>query len=359
MMIGERDPEGRAEFKSMTLEEIAKLAKVSKSTVSLVLNERAGIGKDTRERVLRIMDQVGYTRNRATKNGKNSRAFRFLAHLKGDIVSDNYQNTPFFSELIHDIEEECSKHDFNIIFTTARGGSVGDKPTPYWDRDVASGTILLGDNVTKEEIRALAERDPRLVVINTSFETLNVEFVLMNNVKGAYDACKYLVSLGHKTIGYAQGIVRIYNFESRKRGFMLALQESGLQLRSEDIFVVHSEFGASNQQFIDILSKRKKDLPSAVFCENDYIAIGLIKALTEARLGVPKDVSVVGFDDISHCRIISPELSTVHVEKKEIASLAVRRLITIVKDTSVPRRKTVLDTSLVVRKSCSAYRPRK
>lgn len=339
----------------MKLEDIAKLAEVSKAAVSLALNNKPGISDATRQRILKIVKETGYIPSPMVKTEQiygTAKAFRFLACIKADIVSSQFHATPFFSELIHEVERECRLLGCNLIFSTVQEGSILRDIKAVKNDFSSSGTILLGDNLTPREVQLIAEHEPKLVVINTNFEVLNVECVVMNNMMGAYSAARHLIDQGHRNLGYAQGVARINNFESRRQGFTAALKENGLELSPANVFTVHSEFGASRDQFKELFSQRDQPLPSAVFCENDYIALDLIKALHESGFKVPKDVSVIGFDDISHCTIISPELTTVHVEKHEMASFAVKRLLQIIENPDLPRLKTIIDNQLVIRKSC-------
>ncbi len=356
---GNESAPGHGRKLKMKLQDIAKLAGVSKAAVSLALNNKPGISDVTRKKILKIVEETGYTPSSMVRTDQihgSSKAFRFLACIKADIVSPQFHATPFFAELIHEIERECRTLGYNMLFSTLKGGSIPKDIETLRNDHSSSGTILLGDNLTPDEVKLISDYEPKLVVINTNFEVLNVECVVMNNMMGAYSAANYLIELGHRNLGYAQGIARINNFEVRRQGFLAALKDGGLELPAANLYTVHSEFGASREQFRDIFSRRSKPLPSAIFCENDYIALDLIKALQDSGLKVPKDVSVVGFDDISHCTIISPELTTVHVEKQEMASLAVKRLLAIIENPDLPRLKTFIDNKLVVRNSCCPQR---
>lgn len=169
-----------------------------------------------------------------------------------------------------------------------------------------------------------------LVVLDTCYETLPVHFIEINNVMGAYQAGAHLAGLGHRNIGYIASNVRIHNFEDRKRGFLAALRDHQLEVAGDGFFAVAPTILSSQDELKSQLSAylaSGKPMPTALFCECDYIAISAIKTLGELNYRIPEDVSVVGFDNISEARIVSPELSTVHVEKERMAQLAVDLMI--------------------------------
>lgn len=340
----------------MKMEDIAMRAGVSKSAVSLAFSGKPGISQKTRERILQIARESGYTpKTRTTSAGKSARTIRFLIFSNSGIVLEQYYAQPFFRELIHHIEERCRANGYSLLFSAVDMQTFDRDVRTVADDDRSDGVILLGTNLSRSMIAALAAELPSLVVLDTCFDTLPVRFVQINNRLGAYQAGSYLCGLGHHDIGYVASSVRIHNFDERREGFLAALGEHGRHMADDRFFTaaptILAPQDALKEQFAARLAQGR--LPSALFCECDYIAISVMKTLAEIGARVPDDVSVIGFDNISEAVIVSPELTTVHVEKETMARLAVDLLIETIEDKSDVVTKTFVDTRLVERGSCA------
>jgi DNA-binding LacI/PurR family transcriptional regulator len=342
----------------MKMEDIAKIANVSKSAVSLALSGKPGISEETREKILRIVKDTGYIPRSMVKVDQLYRtniSLRFLVITDSTFMLEQYNKQPFFMELIHYIEEQSRLRGYSLLFSTI--------DISHFDRDIQvlreetdhAGIILLGTNLNKKQIEEVMKIQKNLVVLDNLVEELEVDFVVMNNIMGAYQACSYMVKQGHKHFGYVQSDFRMHNFESRRKGFEKAQHELGFQLTEQDIFVMSPSILSAQKSFQKKIQDRinnNQALPTALFCENDYLAISVIKSLIEINIRVPEDISVVGFDNISESVIITPELTTVHVEKEMMATKAVEQVIRLVNNNDSVRLKSIVDTRLTVRNSC-------
>jgi DNA-binding LacI/PurR family transcriptional regulator len=198
-------------------------------------------------------------------------------------------------------------------------------------------------------------------VLDANYENLDVNFIVMNNVLGTHQAATHMHSLGHKEIGYVQSNSGMFNFDSRRHGFNTALKEHGIKLDPCNVFTAHPTMLNAQEEFKEQWLKRTKEnkpLPTALFCECDYLAISTIKSLAELGVSVPDDISIVGFDNINESMVITPELTTIHVEKEQMAVLTVERLIQIIENKNEIKMKTLVDTKLVERKSCAVPKSR-
>ncbi|MCK2006138.1 LacI family DNA-binding transcriptional regulator [[Brevibacterium] frigoritolerans] len=334
----------------LKIKDIAKLANVSIASVSLALNNKPGISYETREKILRIAEQEGYL-NKPSIPAEN-KVVRFVACTSPGIVIEQYETLPFFTELIKYVGEYLSLKGYSLMISTINSENLDTEVKQLTADNGCNGILLLGTDLTKKQITFIAEHQPNLVVLDTCFETLNVDFVNMNSTLGAYQAGKHLVELGHQRIGYVQSNVRIRNFDLRKEGFLMALQENNLSILEKDYFSMLPTTLSSQDQFKQIIIKRRDDLPTALFCESDYIAISLVKSLTEIGIKIPGEISVIGFDDIPECKVINPELTTIQVQKRKMASLGVGRIIELMENTPNERIKFIVDTELVSRNSC-------
>ncbi|AFH63288.1 LacI family DNA-binding transcriptional regulator [Paenibacillus caseinilyticus] len=341
---------------TVKMEDIARLAGVSKAAVSLALSGKPGISEGTRERILQLASEHGYAhKSKAAVSAQGPRTLTFLAAANAGIVLEDYYQQPFFRELIHFIEERCRARGYSLIYSSMEPEPSAGELRALAEEKRSEGVILLGTNLNRSQVAFIAGELPLpLVVLDTCFDTLPLPFVEINNVMGAYQAGSHLCAAGHRTVGYIESNVRIHNFDERRRGFELALLERGMEFAGDEIFSVAPTILSSQESLKSQLAAyldAGNSLPEAFFCECDYIAISAIKTLNELGYRVPEDVSVVGFDNISEARIVSPELTTVHVEKERMAHLAVELLIESIESAPGAKAKIKVDTRLVERHS--------
>ncbi|MGD0728077.1 MAG: substrate-binding domain-containing protein [Spirochaetia bacterium] len=341
--------------KRTTIADLARLARVSKSAVSLALNNKPGVSQQTRDRIMKLVGEQGYTHRSMVRMHEPARKhIRFVTCLKDDLISAQYSTSSFFGELIHGLEAALQESGYTLIFCTVRRESLRDTITRMEGEHPTEGIVLLGTNLTPTEIQDVLRLQRSLVVLDTYYDIVEANFIVMNNHMGAYQAGAYLCRLGHRRIGYARSITRVHNFDERRLGFLRALQEAQVRLEERDVFNVDTDVELAEQQFDGYISDRGRDFPSAIFCESDYIAIGVVKALQARGLKVPDDISIVGFDDVPESVIVTPRLTTVHVEKAKLGQMAAQRLVAMGRDRDRSRIKIIIDTSLVERDSCSS-----
>lgn len=341
----------------MKIDDIAKLANVSKSAVSLALNGKNGVSQKTREKVLRIAQEHGYIPRPIIKADQyfqpNTKLLRFIACTNAGIVTEQYESLPFFMELIHNLDKQIGSSGYSLLVSSISIDSLQEEVSRLEQEQKSAGILLLGTNLTPEQINLVADIQPNIVVLDTCFETLDVNFVVMNNVYGAYQAGQYLMELEHQQIGYVGSNTRMYNFDMRKKGFLQALTENGLKIAESNYFSLSPTVISSQDAFKEKINKRMGQLPTALFCEADYMAISVIKSLTELGIKVPEDISVIGFDNIFESQVITPELTTIHVKKDKIALLSVEKLIRQIENNDSDKIKLFVDTELIERNSCA------
>lgn len=342
----------------MKIDDIAKLANVSKGAVSLALNGKKGVSEETRNKILKIAAENGYVSRTLMKlenhQGNPSKLLRLVACTNGQIVTEHYETLPFFMELIGDINKQISSNGYSLIISSVDSENLESEITQLEHTQKSAGILLLGTNLNAAQISLIANIQPNLVVLDTCFETLDVNFIVINNVYGAYQAGKYLASLGHKNIGYVESKTRIYNFDMRKKGFLQAMSEHDLEIDEQNFFSISPMILTSQEAFKALIADRHTALPTAVFCEADYMAISVIKSLTELGINVPEDISVIGFDNIFEAQVIIPELTTIHVKKDSLASLAVEKLIGDIDKENPDKTKLFVNTEIIVRNSCKS-----
>jgi LacI family transcriptional regulator len=337
----------------MNLEKIAQLANVSKSAVSIALNGKPGVSDETRAEILRIARETGYIQRSRSHAGR-AKTIRILAVAEGDIVRANFSNSPFFVELVEQAQRATELAGYACVVSTI---SLQDAIAELSRIEAAlpsAGVLLLGTNLESGLVTELCRESAGTVVIDALDELLPVNSVVMNNRQGACLAANHLVDLGHRRIGLGRCVTRIANFAAREEAFVQRLAERGIQLEKRDIFALPSAIEGAQTAFAKAIAERRDDLPSAIFCENDYMAIGLVRAFLAAGLRVPEDVSIVGFDDINEAVIVTPELTTIRVDRDRIAQLAVARLLALLRGEAGMPIKQIIDVRLIVRRSTTA-----
>lgn len=336
----------------MKIDDIARLANVSKSAVSLALNGKPGVSEETRKIILDIVEEYNYIPLRKTrkKEPQATKILKFVACKNNDIVTEDYQSLPFFSQLIGSLVEETKRHGYALLLSTIDISSISQDLIDLEAEQPSDAIILLGTNLSEEQISEIKAIQNNLVVLDTCVPNMDADFITMNNFQGAYTAAEYIARNGHQSIGYAMSEARIYNFEERRRGFCAGLEKAGLKMLDKHILKFPGMKIEDQSEKFQYL-KNEKELPTVYFCEDDYIAVSLIKTLLNLGISVPEDVSVIGFDDIPEAKVIAPELTTIHVPKRQIAYCSLNAVTEILKGEKVFNSHLLISTQLIERNS--------
>jgi len=333
----------------MTSREIARLAGVSVSTVSIVLNRKPGVSEETRKRIMNILEQNGFSHNKRNPSMLKGGVIRFCKIAKhGQIVNDRHN--AFISDYIEGIVEEAKLYGVNVEVATFNGVSLRSVYENVSMSHNLSGCIILATELTQEDIGIFDNAGIPFVFLDAMFDFSPHDFISMDNMKMTFDMVRHFKELGHTKIGmiYAEGGS---NFDQRKIAFTRSLSVLGLPLRSEWMFRVGSTHETALADMAGHI-KGKKNLPTAFFAANDIIAAGAIAALQSLDYRVPDDFSVGGFDDIPVASFIEPPLTTISVPKVDIGRLAVSALLCRIKKSGAfASQKNVLAGKLILRQS--------
>lgn len=332
------------------IEDIAKLAGVSKSTVSLALNGRNGVSEHKRQQILQIAKEKNYRPLRQRKQNKITFSKSYIVRLVScnDInrFTYNFQNLPHFNELITDFSTLSREYPINLLVNSISINNVKKEFQDLESHQKSDVIILLGTDLPETVIKTINELHDKLIIIDTCFFNMNNDFININNYLGAYQATEFLIHYGHKNIGYVKGKQRIKNFKERHRGFEDALRKNGLSTTNIPTLVFSANLITTYPSTI-----KNRDLPTAYFCENDALAISLIKTLQKLDISVPDEVSVVGFDNISEATVITPELTTIDINRQYMVRLALKKVISVITEGEVTPTQTLINTKLIKRQS--------
>jgi len=322
-----------------TVKEIAAIAKVSVATVSRALQRPEIVSEETRLRIHEVVKRLGYTPNALARNLRTART-RLVVALLPDIAN------PFFSEVIRGIEQVAYETGYSVLLGETQSSLVREQS--YADMVAArqaDGIITMSHRVPAIPM------DGRLPVVNACeyVKDKSISSVYIDNVAAAGAAVDYLVTLGHRDIAFIAGPSSSPICVDREQGYRLALQRA--EISADPALTAVGDFSIeAGERAIEMFLSQGHSF-SAVFCSNDEMAIGAMRALISHGLRVPEDISVVGFDDIRFARYTSPSLTTVAQPKNALGREAMTMLIEILNDPEVPPRKRVLSADLVVRGS--------
>lgn len=290
----------------------------SRTTVFNVLNGRGGTSKETAQRILKLAEEMKYA---PAENRKKIKLVVFKD--SGTVVDD----TPFFSQLFSGIESECRAHNYSLEITYIYGSEENyERSRAQILNDDADGIILLGTEMSEKEFLPYENTRIPVLMCDNRFFSERTNCVAINNKDAVEHAVSYLISCGHRKIGYLRGATRINNFRERADGMRAALGKNGLPEAFEYTVTLRPSTDKAYQDMKQWL-QQPHDMPTAYFADNDLIAFGAMRALQEVGYRIPEDISVVGFDDMPFCEVFNPPLTTVRVNKDTLGRIAVKKLI--------------------------------
>ena len=330
------------------IRDIAAAAGVSVTTASNVLSERRQVNSESGRRVLEVAQQMGYVRPKKQFQGKK-RIHYIIYRKHGKVVMD----TPFFFELLSGIEQACRERKYELYTTYLNMADASDPleriNAVMYEKDVA--VLLLATEMNEADLQPFLHISAPLVIIDSHFEDVPVNQVVMDNVRAGRLAVQHLLEKGHTRIGYIGSSVDFNNMRDRFNGFQHEMQLAKLPLRPEDIILVEPTMEGAFSDLKRQIRSRKQSLPTAFFAANDILALSASRAFKSASLRLPGDVSIVGMDDIPMCQIVNPELSTISVPKRDIGMAAVNRLIDVAERGEGATIKMFVNVTLVERSS--------
>lgn len=333
---------------AITAKELAAKLGLSESAISLALNDKPGVSRATRRRVIEAAKQYGFdfSKKAVATYGKRGTICFVIYKKSGAVVND----TPFFSALTDGISMGCRKRRYDCLVRYLYEDDDTVDQIYTLGNSQFDGVILLATEIDEGALKNFAQLEMPIVVLDAYFEKLDYNFILINNIQGAYMATEYLIKKRHTQPGYLRSDYRISNFDQRADGFYKAIRAAGMSTaQSQALRLAPSQEGAYEDM--------KRLLDSGVkpadcyFADNDLIAIGAMMALKEAGYRVPEDVGVVGFDDIPACEYVNPQLSTVVVPKLFMGETAAMRIAQLIEGVNPQPLKIEVSTKLVRRRS--------
>jgi LacI family repressor for deo operon, udp, cdd, tsx, nupC, and nupG len=319
---------------------------VSTATVSRVLSgPRSAVASDTRQRVLRAIERLSYTPNSAAKHLRTLKSGKLLVTVP-DI------SNPFFSLILQGIEDAAHRNGYAVLLgDTQHNPRREERYALMLRRKEADGLIFLGHRLPKEAASLISATAPSCAPVVNGCEfspMLGVPSVHIDNAKAAFEAMDLLYGLGHVRVGVVTGPLASPLSRDRLRGATDRARDAGAK---SELVVLHGDFGIDSGIVAgeQLLSSDRR--PTAVFCFNDEMAMGVIEAARRRAVRVPADLSVVGFDDIRFARLVTPPLTTVAQPMREIGEGCVRLLLEILRGNFIAPVSVTLPHTLTIRAS--------
>jgi len=326
-----------------TIQDVAKTAGVSVSTVSRVLNGKTDVASETQTRILSVIDDLGYTTNLAARSMRSSRK-----NLIGLIMPDIAK--PFAIEVMRGVNRAIAESEFDLLVYTT--GDVRKQGRALHEQKYVS---LLNNSITDGVIIVVPvasefTTDAPIVSIDPLTGNPNYPSVHATNYQGALTAMEYLLGLGHTRIGFITGRAELESANRRLKGYRDALAQAGLPI--DEKLIAYGDYTTE----MGITCTREllalENPPTAIFASNDQTAMGVFQVAEELGKRIPQDLSVIGFDNISESKYMG--LTTIDQFIPEMGYIAVQRLIKLINGEELDEQIYKMPTQLVIRHSCQA-----
>jgi len=336
---------------NLTLEKIARLSGVSRSTVSRVINQQPNVSDDVRQRVQTIIQETGYQPNLAARTLVSKRSW-MLGLLLPRSVSSFFAD-PYFPRLTQGVAQACNQFDYTLGLFLIGSKEDEEKIFPRVSRKgMLDGILIQSGQIGDKLIDRLVDSNLPVVVIGRPFQSKDVSFIDVDNISGAYNAVSHLMRLGYQRIGTITGLAGSAEAADRLEGYKKALIERGRDI--DQSLIAEGDFTEAGGYYA--MKKLITAKPEAVFAASDLMVIGAMRAVREAKLKIPEDVAFVGFDDVAIATYADPQLTTIRQPIARFGFNAVEILIDLIENGIKPARRIIMDTELIIRDSCGASR---
>ncbi len=328
--------------------DIARMAGVSKTTVSRVINNQPGVREETRVKIQEAIKKLNYVPNHAARS---------LVSRKSGVIGVvlNEFNASVYLKLANYLEKYAALYNYNVVFCSSNDNYESkSRYVQYFTGGAADGLILFGsDTRDRELVKKVLKTGFPLVLIENYFNDIKVNDVIIDNFTGAVNAVNYLVGLGHRKIAHITGNMNHKAALERLNGYIKALNENGIAYNKE--YVIHTDSGEqSGCKSVDRLL-RLKEPPTAIFTFNDMQGYEVIQRASELGISVPRDFSVVGFDNIYDILRFIPSnirLTSMKQPMEKVAEAAISLMITNINDINAKPQIISFETEIFHGTSC-------
>jgi LacI family transcriptional regulator len=345
----------------MKSKEIAKLAGVSRSTVSRVVNNYTNVSNETKRKVAEIIKKYDYVPHASARTlaGKINKIIGvFIINITPSSEKFRIYRNIYFSPFTAAAIDYAGELGYNLLVSVINKNSDFEEARKLFYNKTIPGGIFVGANNDERKIFELIDSGYKIAIIDQEQDddkTVGNHIVVnSDNLDGAYKATKHLIEYGHKEIAHICGDMNKFSGFKRLEGYKRAMSEAGLLIKKE--YVVEGDFTEDSGYECAKQILAGKNGITAIFASNDTMAVGAMRAIKEIGLKIPDDISIVGYDDIKIASYISPSLTTVRISILEIASIATGGLINFIENGINSSEYNTVSTELIVRESSKKIR---
>ena len=325
------------------INDVANRAGVSSATVSRVLTEKDVVKESTRKKVLKAVEELGYRPSRVARSLRVK-----SSQIIGLIISD-IQN-PFFTSLVRAVEDLAHANNYALFLCNSDENL--EKETLYIDLMLAervAGVIITPTSEQINPCQRLLDAEIPIVAVDRRVLACNIDTVLVDNLRGAYELTEHLIKHGHTRIGAIMGSPQITTGRERLEGYQLALQAQGIPFNPELVRVGVPKIDAGKRFTCDLLDLPNP--PTAVFTGNNLLTIGALSVINERNLKIPDEIAVVGFDDPKWTELINPPLTAVAQPTYELGRKAAGLILKRITEPDRPAELIILEPEIMIRES--------
>lgn len=333
---------------ALRAKDLAEMLGVSTAAVSLVLNNKPGVGEKKRQEILDKVRELGceyLLKEDVPLAGKGS--IGFVVYKKNGRIIDE---SPFFTYILESLNRRVLQCGYELKFIYLNGKEPADEQRAKLIAGDFAGLIIFGVEMQRGDLQVFIDTGIPFSVLDNSFQESDVDSVAINNAQGVFKAVQYLYDMGHRRIGYIRCRVRINSFEERLLEYRLCMERLGLSA-DEDLILDASYSEDEIRADIDAYLDRCPQVPTAFFAENDFLACHAMLRFQERGYRFPDDISLIGFDDRQICQMVQPKLTTVNVPKDIFGPSAVDLLMSKLESGRRQSLKLEIGTNLILRDS--------
>lgn len=337
--------------KKITILDIARLANVSPSSVSRVVNGIPGVKPATRKLVMNIISETGYQPN-TLASGLSKGKINIVGLILGDV------RNPFYSDMTYYVQKSLQQAGYQAMLFDSEYNSKVELECLALSKQLGfSGVIMITAMDSQELKRTIDSLSFPVILLNRTIENFDGSFVILDNFQAGYIITKHLIELGHPSIGFLAGPKNSTSSSLRVQGYKQALVNYAIPYKDE--YVIQGDLTMEKGYRVACnLIPRLDSFPSAIICGNDLMAIGFLNACHEHGVPVPERISVAGFDDINISSLLGIELTTIRQPSSEMGMKAAELMLAKIQDKDAPNQRIILDPELILRKTTAPFTKR-
>lgn len=340
--------------KKVTIKDVASHANASMSTVSMVVNGKGYVSDEKRRDIVSSIRELGYVPSTSARNLASNRTnnIGFILREAHFTLSE-----PFYTRIFLGTEFESKNHNYYVLLATVPDDYKKEVDTPRLLKERNVDGIIIAGKVNEDLLREVEDSGIPFVLVDYQYKSYPC--ITVDNLNAGIEAVRYLIEKGHSQIAFLGADPEHPSISARLEGYQLAMLKEGYKETNDLVFIEENESPTLQTGFKlakEVFESGKK--PTAIFCANDALALGLIKYAEQQKIKIPDELAVIGFDDVEGASFSSPKLTTVRVFKEQIGELALNHLAELLED--IPNKETkyersnhmlTIPTELVIRES--------